>query len=604
MASYILEEKVEEVRSASDIVSVIGRYVRLKRAGKSFVARCPFHREKTPSFNVSPERQIFKCFGCGEGGNVFTFLMKHEHLTFPEAVQVLADQAGIIIESSRQTGVPVGNRERVREVNVWAARQFRRWLESDDGLRVREYLTERGIAEATIRRFGLGWSPDAWDSLLECAVSEGIAAEELLHAGLAIARDGGGGYYDRFRDRLMFPIIDATGRVIAFGGRALGEATPKYINSPETSVFSKGRSVYGLTQAKQALRDTREAIVVEGYTDCLALSQAGVENVVATLGTALTIDHLRLLRRYADVVIVVFDGDEAGQRAAERVLELFVREDVEVLIALMPAGQDPCDYVQERGAESFREVLKEAIPALDFRLRRRLGATRGAGVTSKHRAVEDVLRLVAQTSDEVKRALLVQRTASITGIPEEVLVRDVGRLRRGDATSGTRRTGRDEELLVPGPEKEILQALLVDESLVDEVVADGPDPEVFEHEGTRTLYLGVLAYYERHGRFSSVEFLGGIPDPDNARLAARLLPQEGGSFDARATLRASLAAFEKRRMDQLVRQTEREIEAASAAGDDEELKRLTAQYSSQLRDRAGTRVRPGAPLSGQFAGRN
>jgi len=316
------------------------------------------------------------------------------------------------------------------------------------------------------------------------------------------------------------------------------------------------------------------------------------------LGTALTVEHLRLLRRYADVVIIVFDGDDAGQRAAERVLELFVREDVEVLIALMPAGKDPCDYVQERGAEAFREALKEAIPALDFRLRRLLGTSRGAGVTSKRRAVDDVLRLVAQTADEVKRALMVQRTASIAGIPEEMLARDVGRMRRGDIVREGRHANRIQELLVPGPEKEILQALFADESLIDAILAKGPDLEAFEHEGTRELYRGVIAFHGRHGRFNCAEFLGSISDPEGARLAARLVPQEGGSFDAPGTLAASVTAFEKRGIDQEVRRTEREIEAASATGDDEELKRLMAQYSRQLRERAQKNSRQGVPLSG------
>ncbi|MFH0965209.1 MAG: DNA primase [Planctomycetota bacterium] len=604
MARYILDEKVEEVRAASDIVSVIGQYVPLKKAGRNFVARCPFHREKTPSFNVNPERQIFKCFGCNEAGNVFTFVMKHERLSFPQAVEILAERAGIVLRRGAESGPREGggSRERLREVNVWAARRFRKWLESAEGKEARDYLERRRIEEKTVRRFGLGWAPDQWDALLSSAQGEGIADAELRAAGLVIEREAGGGFYDRFRGRLIFPIIEPSGRVIAFGGRTLADATPKYINSPETAVFSKGRSLYGLYHSKGALRQERRVLVVEGYMDCIALVQAGVENVVATLGTALTIEHLRTLRRYADEVIVIFDGDEAGQRAAERVLALFVREDVEVLVALLPEGEDPCDFVQSRGAEAFRELVKNAVSALDFRLRRALGGARSLSVTAKRRAVEEVLEIVAETPDELKRTLLIQRVAAAAGVSAEVLARDAARIRRNEGPKPKGGSG-GEEVALPGPEKELFHAVFADETLMEEVMAEGPEPEELEPEGARELYECAREHFRARGEFSTAAFLAGLSEPGTAQLGAALAA-EGGTFDARAMLRSSLAAFEDRRLERRVREIERAIDAASAAGDEEESKRLMAELQAQLADRARRRVRPQESPRGQLVGRS
>jgi len=549
--AFILDEaKIDEVRQATDIVAVISRYVPLKRSGKDFMARCPFHREKTPSFSVSPAKQIYKCFGCGEGGNVFSFLMKHEKMTFPQAVRALAEQAGIRIdEPDERSTRRAASRQRIREVNRWAARVFRKWFESDDGKEARDYLEGRGITPATARKFGMGWAPDAWDALLQRAGEDGTPDTDLLDAGLVLARETGGGYYDRFRSRLMFPIIDARGEVIAFGGRALGEATPKYLNSPETGVFSKGRCVYGLNRAQRALRDERRLLVVEGYTDVVALVQTGIENVVATLGTALTLDHLRLLQRYADEVTLVFDGDEAGQKAADRVLELFVREDVEVMVALLPKGEDPCDVALGRGPDAFRDIVGAAVNALDFRLGRALAGAGGASLTAKRRAIEEILGIIVQCDDEVKRVLLVQQTAAACGLTEDVLMRDVSRLRRGEQPAF--RTGPRDNWSgeIPGRERELLRAMLADPAVTGTVVEKGPAPDEFEHPGACALYTLALRYIERHGGFDGPTLVGTISDPDVANLAAHLQDEIADGIDAEATVASSLAAFQRARSE-------------------------------------------------------
>jgi len=325
-------------------------------------------------------------------------------------------------------------------------------------------------------------------------------------------------------------------------------------------VFSKGRCVYGLNRAQRALREERRLLVVEGYTDVLALVQTGIGNVVATLGTALTLDHLRLLRRYADEVTLVFDGDEAGQKAADRVLELFVREDVEVMVAHLPRGEDPCDVALGAGPDAFRDIIAGAVNALDFRLGRALAGAGGASTTAKRRAIEEILGIIVQCDDEVKRVLLVQQTAAACGLAEEVLMRDVSRLRRGERPAfriGPRHNWSGE---IPGRERELLRALLADPAVSDTVVEKGPEPDEFEHPGACALYTLALGYIRRHGGFDEPDFVAGITDPDVAKLAANLQDEMADGIDAHVTLVSSLADFDRARSERQATQSMRAIE--------------------------------------------
>ncbi len=321
----IPEETIEAIRAAIDIVEVVGEYVPLRRRGANWFGLCPFHEEKTPSFSVNPHLGIFKCFGCGRGGDVFAFIQQIEHVSFVEAVRMLAERAGIPLPDGEEEADDP--RPALYHALRFAARfYFEQLTQSEAGQVARAYLKQRGIHPEAVRRFGLGYAPNAWDALLKAATEAGIRSEVLEQAGLVLPRKERGGYYDRFRHRLMFPIFSHTGRVVGFGGRLLepDPEQPKYINTPETPVYHKGRILYGLYQARQALRTQEEAILVEGYTDVIALHQAGIEHVVATSGTALTPDQARLLARYVRRVVLLFDADAAGQQAALRSIELFL----------------------------------------------------------------------------------------------------------------------------------------------------------------------------------------------------------------------------------------------------------------------------------------
>jgi DNA primase len=391
----------ERVRDAVDIVELIGTYISLRRSGKGLVGLCPWHDDSRPSLQVNPDRQTFRCWVCNLGGDAFSFLMKMEKLEFREALEQLADRAGIPITRGRGTS---GDRKaELHRVLGWAADRFRDCLQAAPEARAaRDYLHSRGLTEDTTRRFGLGFAPASWDWLLRQASAAGIGSELLAATGMAVERQDRSGHYDRFRDRVIFPIRDPLGRCVAFGGRVLPGAPPdsaKYINSPETQLFSKSSMLYGLDTAREAMGRSRRAVVVEGYTDCLAARQVGIDDVVAVLGTALGDKHAKLLRRYVDRIVLVLDGDEAGRRRTDEILDVLLAEAVDLRIARLPTGVDPCDFILEHGRESFEALLEAAVDPLEYRLDEAVARLpKDASDDALLAAVESVLAALANVS--------------------------------------------------------------------------------------------------------------------------------------------------------------------------------------------------------------
>ncbi|MFM8891914.1 MAG: DNA primase [Planctomycetia bacterium] len=390
----------ERVRDAIDIVDLVGTYMSLRRAGKAMVGLCPWHDDSRPSLQVNPDRQTFRCWVCNVGGDVFSFLMRMERLEFREALEHLAERAGIELPRGRGS-LPTDEKSGLLAAMTWAAERYRQCLRgAPEAKAARDYLAARGLEPATVDRFGLGYAPPEWDWLLRQARTAGIATEHLVKAGLAVERQDRSGHYDRFRDRAMFPIRDPLGRCVAFGGRVLPGAPPdsaKYINSPETPLFSKSSMLYGLDTARDAMSRSRRAVVVEGYTDCLAARQAGIEDVVAVLGTALGERHTKLLRRYADRIVLVLDGDDAGRRRANEILDVILGEPIDVRIARLPSGVDPCDHLVSHGREAFEAILAQAGDPLDYRLEEVLaGLPADAGDDALLAAVESVLVALAR----------------------------------------------------------------------------------------------------------------------------------------------------------------------------------------------------------------
>ena len=396
----------ERVRDAVDIVELAGSYLSLRRQGKGFVGLCPWHDDSRPSLQINPERQTYRCWVCNDGGDVFKFLMRMERLEFREALEHLAERAGIPMTRGR-SGASGARKADFHKALNWAADRYRDYLQSSpDARAAREYLTTRGLTEDTIQRFGLGFAPDSWDWLLKEASAAGIGTDILAATGMAVERPDASGHYDRFRARIIFPIRDPMSRCVAFGGRVLPEAKSdaksdpaKYINSPETPVFSKSSMLYGLESAREAMGKTRRAVVVEGYTDCLAARQAGIDDVVAVLGTALGEKHAKLLRRYVDRIVIVLDGDDAGRKRTDEILDVLLAEPIDLRIARLPSGIDPCDFILDQGRDAFETMLESAADPLDYRLDEvNARLPEGASDDAVLAAVESVLSALANAS--------------------------------------------------------------------------------------------------------------------------------------------------------------------------------------------------------------
>ncbi|MEX1182210.1 MAG: DNA primase [Gemmatimonadota bacterium] len=426
----IAESIVDEIRGRADIVEIVGEQVPLKRAGKDFRALCPFHHEKTPSFYVVPTKGFYKCFGCGESGDVFTFLMKRAGLSFQDAVRELGNRVGVEVPDPG-TGPEAEEPHRILyEAIAFAHDRFRRHLtESDEDSKARKYLEQRGIPEAAIERFGIGYAPDGWSGLRDEAHRHGIEDDVLLAAGLIKESDRGEDPYDRFRDRLIFPIAELGGRVIAFGGRLLGrsENAPKYLNSPETAVYHKGSLLYGLNWSRGAIRRDGAALVVEGYMDYVSLAARGIENVVAPLGTAMTVEQANLLGRYTGKALLLYDSDTAGLKASFRTADALLQAGVHPLIVTLPEGDDPDDIVRRGGAAALKPFLDDALDVLERKLQ--MLDERGFfdDIEGVRRALDRLLPTLRATMDPALRDIYTARVSQRTGVRRETLERDLDR---------------------------------------------------------------------------------------------------------------------------------------------------------------------------------
>ncbi|MBI4593862.1 MAG: DNA primase [Candidatus Rokubacteria bacterium] len=425
---------LDEIRAGVDIVDLVGRFVNLRKAGVNWKGLCPFHAEKTPSFMVNPKKGIFHCFGCGVGGDAFGFLMRQDRLTFPEAVRALAKSAGVALPEERSPARDSGREELYRVMDL-AARYYADQLGRADGERARTYVDKRGIDPEVAQRFGLGYAPDRWDALLDVMRAERVAPELLEQVGLVIRRDTGSGYYDRFRGRLMFAIRDFQGRVVAFGGRAFGDEPPKYLNSPETPLYTKGNLLYAVDLARETIRQKNRALLVEGYVDCLMAHQHGFTETVAALGTAFTPAQLAILRRYCEEVVTFFDADAAGQKAAARAAELLEPSGAgaawavnrsgpleaggafRLKVALLPAGHDPDTFLREHGAQAFAERIDGARSLLGYALDRAITDPDGAGgPRARANAFARVALMLAKVTDAEEAAALSRDAAARLGV--------------------------------------------------------------------------------------------------------------------------------------------------------------------------------------------
>jgi DNA primase len=425
LKGYIPEDRIEEIRNRINIVDLVSEYITLKKAGRNYLGSCPFHKEKTPSFTVNAEKQIYHCFGCGEGGNAFSFLMKINNMTFPEAVRHLAGKLGVPLPSWEFTPEEKSRqdlRESLHRVNKLAADYYAKTLRSAAGSAGRGYLDKRMIKPEIIETFQLGYAPEGWRNLRDHLQREKVALKHGEQAGLLVSRKDGD-YYDRFRGRLMFPIEDINGNVIAFGGRIIGEGEPKYLNSPESSAYVKGRNLYGLARAKNAIRRDDYLIIVEGYFDLLALWNNGIPNVAATLGTALTREHVDLIKRYTGAVAVTFDTDAGGKAALERSMSLFLEKGLRAKAVVLPDGKDPDEFVSKHGREAFLAEVERARALVDYYIDEVIG--HGRNIDDRRGALKGAIPFIAGIADPAERDQFMKRVSERLGVDEELVRREV-----------------------------------------------------------------------------------------------------------------------------------------------------------------------------------
>ena len=438
----ISEDILEKIKSQNDIVDVISERVRLKKAGRNFTGLCPFHNEKTPSFSVSQEKQIYKCFGCGEAGNVISFVMKDKNLPFIEAVKYLANRANIPLKlGNGEQSQSNRKKELLYKVNVEAAKFFFSNLMNNQN--AKEYFLNRGIKEETIKKFGLGYANDSWNSLMFYLRKKGINDGLLEEAGLISVNKEKGRKYDRFRNRVMFPVFDYQGKVIGFGGRVLDDSKPKYLNSPETLVFQKGTNLYGLNFALKHNMSERYFVIVEGYMDLISLHQYGITNVVASLGTALTINQARLLKRYADKVVISYDADLAGQMATLRGLEILRTAGFDVRVLSIPQGKDPDEYVRSNGREAFLKLINNAEPLIDYRIKK---AEEGIDFKNSQSVILYSKRIMDIISDldPIEKDVYIKKASENTGIKEQALY-DILKIKMKDNRENDFRNNKEED---------------------------------------------------------------------------------------------------------------------------------------------------------------
>lgn len=556
MSGLVPPAVLEQIRSANDIVDVIGASIPLKRNGANFVALCPFHREKTPSFNVSPSRQSFHCFGCHKGGDVFTWVREYENLNFMEAVRRLAQRAGIPLEFEQTPGYQQARalKDQLLAIHEEIARRWQGCLASEAGAQpARDYLKSRAVGAEAVEIFRLGYAPDLWDDTVNWARAKKHDLALVEQAGLIIKREGGDGFYDRFRGRLIFPICDEQGRVIGFSGRVLDpEAkTAKYVNSPETPIFTKGRVFFGLDKSKRALLDEQRAIVCEGQLDLIRCFTSGVRNIVAPQGTALTAEHARILKRYVEEVILCFDADEAGRNAAERSFESLAEAGLAVRVAQVPAPHDPDSFIREHGGEAFQKIIAAAAGYFDFLLERTCvehDPTSDRGRIAIVKVMSGALQLAR---NQVLTDTYIRKTALRLGVSPDAVQGEMRKIRQttrartepdesaDNSEAGEQTPGRPDAL-----ELWLLRILLPHQDQLDWLVHH-LDPGWLEHALTRELVAA---------RFSQLEeppaaLLSQLPHDAARSLASEVLTENQPLSDAPRQARDIVIRLRNRRLD-------------------------------------------------------
>ncbi|OHB83078.1 MAG: DNA primase [Planctomycetes bacterium RIFCSPHIGHO2_02_FULL_38_41] len=528
MTNFIPQDKITDIQHSADIIQIISDYVRLKRSGKNFIGLCPFHSEKTPSFTVNPEKKLFKCFGCGEGGTVFNFIMKHECVDFVEAVKLVANRANIDLSylENKKNYYSTTEKQQLLNLTDIAAKYYHNNLcQRECGKIARDYLARRRINNQSVRNFCLGYAPDDWCSLIKICKEQGISEELLEKVGLVVARKEGNGYYDRFRNRLMFPIFNARKQVVGFGGRTLDDSLPKYLNSPETVLFNKGNNLYGIEVAKNAIIKKNKVILMEGYTDVIMAHQHGVDWSVAVLGTAISKQQLHQLRQYCNQVILLLDSDVAGLRSSDRNLDIFIEEEFDIKIVQLPKDYDPCDFLVEKGVESFLAYINIAKDFFSFKVEMATSKWDMSTISGKTNAINDVVSTAMKMPDIIKRNLLIKQIAEEMSIDEEALRAHIKKFNKQSYNSDNKQTAEQRIDASSRVEQELLYLMLSNNDHILTVMKE-INTEEFTDASYSKIVRMIFETYQKHNIVRGEDMLHLLHDAQLAKELTNIITKE------------------------------------------------------------------------------
>lgn len=581
---------LEEIRNRCDVVDIISEYVHLKPAGKGFKGLCPFHEEKTPSFMVSPEKQLFHCFGCGEGGNVFNFLMKYEKLSFFEAVKMLAQKSGVPLPvDEEKENILHKKKERLYKLNNLVANYYRECLfRTNQGKKVINYFKKRGISDTSVEKYKLGYAPSSWDALSNFLKKKGYYYEELIKAGLIKKSKIEGKYIDYFRDRIIFPIFNLSGKVIGFGGRVLDDSLPKYINSPETLVYNKGSNLYNLNFAKEGIRKKNCIIVVEGYTDVLITQQYGFNNIAASLGTALTAKQIGLIKRFTNAVLIAYDADSAGNMATLRSLDLLVKAGLEIKVIDLPQGYDPADFLIKKGSETFQNLVNRSLSLIDFKLKILYSKYSIKTIEGKVKVVKEILPTLSVMGDEDEVRAQTKKISEELKLSDEAIRIDLTKYKKGLREFIPSFINPDSEDGNIKAEKILIGCMLENEEIVRDIFT-----KLKVEDFTVLLHRQIVTAIEKNLKYDKIvdsqKVIDYLNDDKAAKLISNILIEETVTFDKKIisgyidTINNFKLIQERKDLEERAKMLDKKIKKSKKIEEDnlKELREIVRQIKSQ-----------------------
>ena len=584
---------IDEIRDRCNIVEIISQYIPLKRAGRNFKALCPFHHEKTPSFMVSPDKGIFHCFGCGAGGNVFNFIMKYERLEFPQVVRMLAEKTDVKLPSTSMFAKEERDTRNLFHINEMACSWYQSNLKKEIGRPALEYIKRRRFQAKTIITFRLGFASSN-NSLLNFMRNKGIQEELLEKAGLILRKEDGS-YYDRFKQRLIFPIFDARSRVLGFGGRVLDDSSPKYINSPETPIYSKGNHLYGLNFAKEEIKKQDFCIIVEGYIDLLIAYQNGINNVVASLGTALTLPQIRLLKRYTHNVVMVFDADRAGELASLRSLDLLIEENINVKIVSLPEGEDPDSFINKFGKENFCQKINQASDLFDYKLNILTERYDLNTVDGKVNIASHMLPTIHRVPNAIRRGAYVKKLAQEfsrgeRSLGEEWILSELRKVKK-DFESYNKENLMQTKILVCRPAEEMILKILLDEESIIAEVKKHLAPEDFQDLRIREAIRIIFQLHSRGQKICAAKLITHLKDEETARIISRISSSSYEFIDLNKSLTDCIGRIKRDNLKERLNRLQREIKLAQNWGYKEKVIELIDKYNQLIKIRGVEKCR-------------